>query len=354
MKRTLLFLSFLTSVAYAQDCSKLFISEYVEGWSNNKALEIYNPTSQPINLSQYFIARYSNGSNSATVKNSVQLSGTIAPYSVHVAVLDKRNPAGTGQEAPIWDSLEARGDGFYSAVYNTSDAFYWNGNDAILLAKGNITGLSSSTQISPANISGMEILDIFGRIGENPANASGVSSGNDGAWSTTAPYSTGQGVLITQDHSMIRKPNVLKGVNTQVTTFNGLAQYDTIPAVTFLFDGNGDTIKSNAGNPIRFGNWFSLGEHTCNCDPTLSTKSLKQAEVSVYPNPVTEGVVYVKGAVNVTEVQVINALGQVVGKARNSSASPQMAISMVSEKGVYILRIIQADGNVTSKRVVVK
>jgi len=92
MKKALLFFGLLASTASAQDCSKIFISEYVEGWSNNKALEIYNPTNQTINLSEYFVARYSNGSASATVQNAVQLSGTIAPYDVFVAVLEKLDP----------------------------------------------------------------------------------------------------------------------------------------------------------------------------------------------------------------------------------------------------------------------
>ena len=85
MKKSLLAIfAFSSSLSFAQDCAKIFISEYVEGWSNNKALEIYNPTSTAIDLSQYFVARYSNGSTTATVANSVQLSGTIAPYDVHV------------------------------------------------------------------------------------------------------------------------------------------------------------------------------------------------------------------------------------------------------------------------------
>ena len=35
----------------------LFFSEYVEGWANNKALEIYNPTPNTIDLSNYSISR---------------------------------------------------------------------------------------------------------------------------------------------------------------------------------------------------------------------------------------------------------------------------------------------------------
>jgi hypothetical protein len=247
MKKSLLaILTFASGVTFAQDCAKIFISEYVEGWSNNKALEIYNPTSTAIDLSQYFVARYSNGSTTATVANSVQLSGTIAPYDVHVAVLDKRDPNGTGQEAPIWDSLNVKGDGFYSPVYNTSNAFYWNGNDAVMLAKGTLPA-NPATLINATNVPNFAIIDIFGKIGENPANETGSAAGNDGAWSTGFPYSTGLGVLVTKDHSMLRKATIKKGIATPVSFFDPLLEWDTIPPVTYLFDANGDTIVSVNG-----------------------------------------------------------------------------------------------------------
>src|SRR5690625_2199589 len=125
-------------VAAQEECSELFISEYVEGWSNNKALEIYNPTDQPIDLSEYVVVRYSNGAGFASSANAVQLSGTIQPYDVYVVVLDKRDPDGTGQEAPVWDELQAKADGFYCPNYNTSNAMYFNGNDAMTLEKGTV------------------------------------------------------------------------------------------------------------------------------------------------------------------------------------------------------------------------
>ena len=49
MKKILLFLSVFYSLnieAQVFDCSELFFSEYVEGYSQNKALEIYNPTNE--------------------------------------------------------------------------------------------------------------------------------------------------------------------------------------------------------------------------------------------------------------------------------------------------------------------
>lgn len=352
MKRILFSLSFFTSLfAGAQDCAKIFISEYVEGWSNNKALEIYNPTSASIDLSQYFVARYSNGSNTATVANSVQLSGTIAPYDVHVAVLDKRDPSGTGQEAPIWDSLNVRGDGFYSPVYNTSNAFYWNGNDAVLLAKGTLPA-DPTKVINSTNIPNFAIIDIFGKIGENPANEAGTSAGNDGAWSTQFPYSTGLGVLVTKEHSMIRKPTIKKGVITNPSHFNPLLEWDTIPAVVVRLNENGDTLFGTSGNPILDGNWFSLGEHDCACNP-VSVKETKEDVISIYPNP-SEGVFYIKSEGNIQSVRILNAFGQTVGNYSNLNNKVLYQIDLSSESGLFLIQIINNKGERTTRKVILK
>ena len=59
----------LSSVSFGQNCSDLFISEYVEGYGNNKAIEIYNPTCYAIDLSEYMVFKYSNGSTSIPNRN---------------------------------------------------------------------------------------------------------------------------------------------------------------------------------------------------------------------------------------------------------------------------------------------
>ena len=61
---TLLLITICFNFSQAQ-CTDLFISEYVEGWSNNKALEIYNPTNLAIDLSSYSVSRYTNGATQA-------------------------------------------------------------------------------------------------------------------------------------------------------------------------------------------------------------------------------------------------------------------------------------------------
>src|SRR6185295_16902729 len=49
--------------------TELFFSEYIEGSSNNKALEIYNGTAAPIDLaaSGYSVQMFSNGGTTASV-----------------------------------------------------------------------------------------------------------------------------------------------------------------------------------------------------------------------------------------------------------------------------------------------
>lgn len=353
MKQTLLlFCLAVISSAFAQNtCNELFISEYVEGWSNNKALEIYNPTNNAIDLSGYFVSRYSNGATTATVANSVQLNGTIPAKGVYVAVLEKLDPNGTGQEAPVWDSLQGRADGFYCPVYNTTNAFYWNGNDAILLAKGTLPA-TATTVINATNVSGFAIVDVFGKIGENPANETGTSSGNDGAWSTQFPYSTGLGVLITKDHGMIRKSTILKGQVSNPSFFDPLLEWDSIPAVVVRLDANGDTLFGTSGNPILDGNWTSLGTHVCDCN-SISVKETAKFAPSIYPNP-SNGVVYVKTQNDVRKIQVVSALGQAVKDIQVAPTQGLAEIDLSALQGVYFLRLTLTNGEQTLHKVIIR
>jgi predicted extracellular nuclease len=51
MKKILLsILTVSTFASVSAQCNEIFISEYVEGSSYNKAIELYNPTSAPIDL----------------------------------------------------------------------------------------------------------------------------------------------------------------------------------------------------------------------------------------------------------------------------------------------------------------
>tara|TARA_B110000902_G_scaffold124295_1_gene145142 strand:- start:52688 stop:53647 length:960 start_codon:yes stop_codon:yes gene_type:complete len=319
MKKTLLILSaFVGTFTMAQDCSELFISEYVEGVSNNKALEIYNPTGADIDLSQYIVIRYSNGSTSATPANAVALVGMIPSKAVHVAVLEKLDPAGTGQEAPIWDSLQARADAFYCPEYNTSNAFYWNGNDAVALAKGSIGDIGNAV-----------LVDLFGKLGEDPGEA----------WTSDFPY-TGAGDVVTKDHSLIRNPGVLTGqINPTIAYFDPLLEYDSIPALITI------------GGQL-YGNWYSLGEHTCDCATAGIEEQAVPTKVSVFPNP-SNAEFFVNGAANYPTLVVVNSLGQEVRKIeKNTSAI--VSFDLEGRRGVYFLKLSSTDGSTVTRRVIIK
>ena len=198
-------------------CSDLFISEYVEGWSNNKAIEIYNPTSSPINMNGYTLVRFRNQNSTPT--NPINLVGTIQPYDVYVVVLDKRDSLGTGFEAPVWDSLQAKADTFCNPLYNSgAEAMYFNGNDPMAILKNG----------------GATIVDIFGKISD---------LANPDGWGFYGIDSIGNSLYVSKDHTLIRKSGIQTGVTSPPSTFDPYIEWDSLPANTFS----------------------SLGSHTCDC-----------------------------------------------------------------------------------------
>ena len=94
----------------------LFISEYVEGSSNNKALEIFNGTGADVDLSQYSLKKQTNGAGK--YKDEKSLSGTLANGDVYVIANSSAS-----------DAIKAKAD----LTENLITAF--NGNDAIGLFK---------------------------------------------------------------------------------------------------------------------------------------------------------------------------------------------------------------------------
>lgn len=356
MKRNLLFVALLTgATSFAQDCSEIFISEYVEGVGNNKALEIYNPTNNTIDLSQYFVYRASNGDNDLSKPNyAVQLTGTLAPHSVHVGVLDLRDPNGSGQTAPVWDELQAKADAFYCPDYNTNATWYWNGNDGIMLAKG-----SAADPDAPGTTI---LVDFFGRLADNPNNPTLNTNG----WSSVYPYNmtAAEGgdlmdKVVTENHSMIRKSNVLIGKNNigevfgSTYYFDPLLEYDSIPALIVKTDPvTGDTLYLSDGvTPQTTGNWATLGNHQCQCG-NASVEENVLNNVTLYPNP-TKGTFYVSGAKAVAEVVIFNGLGQEVKNIKNNNAGV-MIINLEGRSGVYLVKVIGNDGNVTTKRLILQ
>lgn len=139
----------------------LFISEYVEGSSNNKYIEIFNGTGSPVSLADYKLQLYANGAS--TVTNDVTLSGTLENGE---CIVYKNSSA----VLILPDGVTAISNG----------AVNYNGDDAVALFK----------------ISSNSFVDIFGRIGEDPGTEWGTSP------------------LWTVNTTLVRKSSVNGGVTT--------------------------------------------------------------------------------------------------------------------------------------------
>lgn len=128
------------SSAGAIPSSELLFTQYVEGTSFNKALEIANTTGSSVDLSSYAVERYSNGSSTASA--TINLSGTLADGDVFVIAEPRAN-------ADILAVTDLQTGGAN-----------WNGDDALVLRNTNTS----------------EIVDSIGRVGEDPGSEWGNSS----------------------------------------------------------------------------------------------------------------------------------------------------------------------------------
>lgn len=326
MKKLLLFLVslFFGLAMYSQECSDLFISEYVEGSGNNKAIELYNPTNEPISLNDYQLVRYSNG---GTVPYSVALGGTIESKSTYVVVLDKRDPDGTGYEQPVDSALQMKADTFLCPVYEVNRMMYFNGNDAVTLEK----------------ISDGSIVDIFGRVGPPmTADDNGWCNLND----TTITYNSGGnpteytihdyivGPLFwlswTKDNTLIRKWDVTEGVKAN-------------PDPYFIVDMQWDSLPENT--------FDSLGFHDCYCTSLGIGESNIHTSVDVYPNPVINGEFTVKAEEPIESVEIIDVSGKLVDLKVFDGQVREARMSMNKDQnGLYLIKVILSSGQTQTKK----
>lgn len=149
-------LAFSASSACAQ-CTQLFFSEYIEGTSNNKAVEFYNPTSTTVNLTDYKVYRYNNGSPTPT--DSLYPQGTLAPGAVYVA----GNPSAVASIVAVSDTLHT--------------ITFFNGDDVLQLV------------YIPTNTP----LDVIGEIGVDPGINWPVGTGATSEFTLVRMYGIQQG-----------------------------------------------------------------------------------------------------------------------------------------------------------------
>lgn len=357
MKKVILSLSCFAAVvsSFAQDCSKIFISEYVEGFGNNKALEIYNPTNQPVNLGDYFLQRYNNGSTTASAQGTFQArtiqlpTVTLQPYDAYVIVLDRHAGNATADDPAVWTELYNMADAHLCSSYDVNNVMNFNGNDGLLLAKGSATNPQTAQTV---------IYDIFGKLGEDPKNAAAGTNG----WSSVAPYNMTSGnpldKVVTENHSMIRKPGIKIGAIPTGSpigiTFNPLLEWDSIPPSLPKTDPvTGDTIYQADGvTPQWVGNWSSLGWHACDCAPLSVGEGVNLDNVKLYPNP-TAGVFTMTGLDKVAKIEIFNSLGQTIKTIDNNTQS-SVSFDLTEKTGIYWVKISDQNGKSATQKVVVR
>ena len=169
--------------AVAAPPADLFFSEYIEGSSNNKALELYNGTGAPVDLAAggYNVQMYFNGSTGAGL--SVSLTGTVADGDVFVLAQSSADPA-----------VLAQAD-------QTNGAGWFNGDDAVVLRRG------------------ATVLDVIGEVGVDPGSE----------W--------GSGEVSTQDNTLRRLATTCAGDPDGANAFDPAAEWAGFPVNTF--DGLG-------------------------------------------------------------------------------------------------------------------
>jgi hypothetical protein len=312
----------MTSLMFAQGCVELFISEYVEGWGNNKAIELYNPTDEAKDLSNYRLDRYSNGSPNAADNQKLTLAGTIEAHSTFVIVIDKRDPEGEGNEQPVWLDLQAKADTFCSPVYSENNTMYFNGNDAMVLRNMSFGGNGF-------------IIDVIGKAGQDPQGSSEFVEG----WNDVPPTFTWQEGIEswTKDKTLIKKFEVEIGDLDPFDAFDPSVQYDSLPEVIINGDG------------ILVGNWETLGWHDCACFP-LSTDEEIKVNASVYPNPVSsDAVLQISSEILMTRLTVFDITGKTVFQTNVPNVKRHTLNLSHLDKGIYLINGTDGTKSFTKK-----
>lgn len=147
----------------------LMISEYIEGSSNNKAVELYNGTDHAIDLAAYELAVYFNGSTTAGL--TLNLTGSVAPGDVYVVAHSSAAEAVLNQ------------------ADFTTGAGLFNGDDAIALMNGGA------------------VIDSLGQVGFDPGSE----------W--------GSGDTSTQNNTLRRLASIDAGDTDPTDTFDPAVQW---------------------------------------------------------------------------------------------------------------------------------
>jgi uncharacterized protein len=268
----------ITFKLYAQTPGDIFISEYIEGSAQNKAIELYNGTGSAVDLStgNYLLQYYFNGASTPGL--TITLTGTIANNSVFIVA----------QSAATF--LTTNGGTVTANQISTATNWY-NGDDAIVLRKGGASGT---------------IVDAFGQVGFDPG----------AEWGT--------GLLSTQDNTLRRKASDCSGDTDASNVFDPSVKFDGFATDDFTGLGNHISSCSVTSSPI------TVNPASLNFTTTAGTQSAQQS-YTVQGNGLTSDI-------TVTIPALSNfGLSLVPGGPYNSSVTIPAASANAGPVTVYIV-----------------
>ncbi|MBF7071909.1 ExeM/NucH family extracellular endonuclease [Glaciecola sp. MH2013] len=189
----------LGSMSFASSAD-VFISEYIEGSSNNKAVEIYNNSGTAVELGNYQLLIYANGGENAGT--TINLSGSLDAYSTYV----------------IADNDSA--DAILTQAQILSNSSFYNGDDYLELVVQDDAG-------------NRVVLDTVGQYLVDPGSA----------YSTTV-----EGVFYsTQNRTLVRRSNITMGDTDGTNEFDPSVEWDVFPQDDFSNLGSHSTVDSPDG-----------------------------------------------------------------------------------------------------------
>ena len=362
----------LTGAAHAQG-TELFFSEYDEGahqngisynggtslsTGNERALEIFNPTTSQVNLNPYSVRRYSNGS--ATPVDEERLMRTSGAN-----VLNTRGVFVYANGESTLQSIRTFASQYGSFPYDAIGSNYISGGGA---RKGNVSYFNGDDAVAlvryPSGTAGQGtgvIVDLIGSIGEAPLLSQGGSGGN---WSGFNPVDDSGNPVVhvyvsSANQSLVRRPNVSGGIRTnpgpqnvpntnppvRSTAANAYNIADEWSVYSYAFPPSG---SGSVGAQL----YDELGNHNAYAGPngiyqTTITATLGKfdANISVYPNPAHgTATVEIKDA-KVGFVNVRNSLGQNISAQAKGQGQEKLTLDVSSLKaGLYFVEIYSADG----------
>jgi endonuclease YncB( thermonuclease family) len=206
--------------------NKLLITKYVEGLTNNKAIEIRNFANETIDLSDYRISIYTNGSESISI--NIPLTGTLEPNELLVIAYDQSEPELREKADIITNDLFFDGNDVVAITFKNGQIV-----DMIGTIGFNIFYISNETFVRRSHITtasteysmldwDIYAVDNFSMLGTHPVTFPSLQSFTYDPSQTEIPYLTPGGmVLVSYDYANDGDTSTFFSLDPNVADFTG-------------------------------------------------------------------------------------------------------------------------------------